>query len=39
MKHYGNLIDDIGTFYEPCRNIWSAFGEVLKKELEERAGL
>lgn len=36
MKHYGSSIDNIDTFYEPCRDIWSAFEEVLKKELEKR---
>lgn len=36
-KYYGgNSIDEPDFPYEPCRNIWKAFGEVLNKELEER---
>ena len=37
MKFYkGSFIDDADLNYQPCRNIWIAFGEVLKNELEER---
>ena len=38
MKYYGNTeMDDISTYYEPCRQIWSVFEEIFRNELEERS--
>jgi len=37
MKYYGNSeIDDIGSYYEPCRQIWGVFAEIFSNALEER---
>ena len=37
MKYYGNdVLDDIGCYYDPCRQIWSVFEEIFSNELAER---
>ena len=37
MKYYGNKdVDDISSYYDSCRAIWSEFGKIFTNELEER---
>jgi predicted nucleotidyltransferase len=37
MKYYGNKeVDDISTYYEPCRSIWGEFKQIFSNELKER---
>ena len=37
MKYYGNKdLDDISTYYESCRRIWSEFERIFSNELKER---
>lgn len=39
MKYYGgNDVDDIGVYYEPCREIWITIGGIFTGELKGRAG-
>lgn len=37
MKYYGNSeVDDISSFYNPCRLLWETILIIFNKELEER---
>lgn len=37
MKYYRNKdVDDISSYYDSCRNIWSEFGKIFTNELKER---
>ena len=37
MKYYGNKdVDDISSYYDSCRTIWSEFGKIFTNELKER---
>ena len=40
MKHYGDGdMEDMSSAYKMCLHIWYVFGDILKKELEQRKAL